>query len=365
MMLNTDYENANTTTGNGQRGKLLLDATKQFCHRMNNNKQSDKDQFIKLFYSLVADTEHSTRKIISSILARHCYTPRPIAYYLAMEDPDIATPFLLISPVLWERDLIQLISKLKPSSLTVIARRADITKKLAKELISRGDKTVCKMLSQNTSFKPDQQMSDDMELILSGNLSEPQTEIAAEIARADARNELLKLASIGSNIKRKSKLPSKVSADKIISKPFADRMLELAELKEVQKIASAIALRIEISVDNISKLMTHENGTSFIIFLKGLNFSRFQASRLLLLVNKQVARNNVEFTNSMEQFDRFSIVQCQDMMKNLGAKNIASSETSNNDYQVREALSNAGFERRQQIFARPSPALFGTKRKAG
>ena len=172
----------------------MLDATKQFCLRLNNNKQSDKDQYVKLFYSLIAHTDFATRKTISSILARHCYTPRPIAYYLAMEDAEIAAPFLLISPVLWERDLIQLIAKLNSSSLTIIARRADITRNIARELISHGDKTVCNMLSLNGLLKPDKQMTRDLDLVLSDKGSGTQTNGASEEVRMDARNELLKLA---------------------------------------------------------------------------------------------------------------------------------------------------------------------------
>ncbi len=358
-----------TVNGSGRRGKLLLDATKQFCLCLNNNKQSDKDQYVKLFYSLIAHTDFATRKTISSILARHCYTPRPIAYYLAMEDAEIAAPFLLISPVLWERDLIQLIAKLNSSSLTIIARRADITRNIAKELISHGDKTVCNMLSLNGLLKPDKQMTRDLDLVLSDKGSGTQTNGASEEVRMDARNELLKLAGATGKFGRdgENSVQKQVAKThpKIDSLPFAEQILALAELKETQKIAIAIASRIEISSDNISKLLSHENGTSLIIFLKGMNFSRSQASRLLLLVNKRVARNITEFTGSMKQFDRFSVVQCQDLMRNLGAKNVAGQNANNDDRENRVALNKASFERRQQIFARPSSPLFGTKRKAG
>ncbi len=358
----------NTIAGSGRRGKLLLDATKQFCLRLNNNKRSDKDQYVKLFYSLVSHTDFATRKTISSILARHCYTPRPIAYYLAMEDAKIAAPFLLISPVLWERDLIQLIGKLNSSSLTIIARRADITRNIARELISHGDKTVCNMLSLNGSLKLDKEMARDLDLVLSDKGSNTQAKIASDEVRMDARNELLKLAGaigkFGRDDKNSVQKQKTKTTSKINSLPFAEQMLELAELKEVQKIASAIASRIEISTDNISKLLSHENGTSLIIFLKGMNFTRSQASRLLLLVNKLVARNITEFSNSMKQFDRFSVIQCQDMMRNLGAKNVAGQNANNSDHLNREALNKASFERRQQISAKPSSPLFGTKRKA-
>ena len=364
MMPTANINTYNTTVESGRRGKLLLDATKQFCIRIN-NKQSDKDQYVKLFYSLVGHTDFATRKTISSVLARYCYTPRSIAYYLAMEETEIAAPFLLISPVLWERDLIQLIKKLNTSSLTIIARRADITGKIAKELISREDKSVCNMLLQNRSLKIDKQMKIELDVILSGDSNIVQNNTAPEEARENARNELLKLAGAIGKFGRKNKLPVQKPKEKPTEQPFAEQMLKLAELKEVHKIASAIASRIEISVDNTSKLLSHENGTSLIIFLKGLNFSRSQASRLLLLVNKQVARNITEFTNSMKQFDRFSVVQCQDMMRNLGAKNVANQKIENGDYQNREALNRAAFERRRQITSRYSPTLFGPKRKAG
>ena len=72
----------------------ILRSPNDFCNSKTYGPTIEIDQFTKLFYSLIGDTDTASKKLISSKLARNHNTPRPIAYYLAMEPIVVAAPTL-------------------------------------------------------------------------------------------------------------------------------------------------------------------------------------------------------------------------------------------------------------------------------
>lgn len=359
-----EQQNANDSQ---RRGQILLDATIQFSNQRGKDDVAGADKYSKIFYSLIGDTNVQTRKLISSHLARNPYTPRPIAYYLAMEPVEIAGPFLLISPALWERDLIQLIDKVGPENLAVIARRSDINARVAQALVARGDKRSCLVLGRNPILK-----LNSINLTNGSDNSLP-TPISGETFQKgeadlrDAKRELMEMASQSGKLGRNSTRPENpITLKAQQSTSIAKRLLAHAKSNKPEMVAREIAVEIHMSERNINKLVTHESSASLVVFLKGLHLSRTDTSQLLLLVNKRVGRNIAEFTSSMEQYDRFSISQCHDIMKNLGAKKLPEErEGSLQSSQQVSQMDDVIQARRRQISSNQAPPMFGALRKAG
>ncbi len=382
----TEAEIHPATAGHEFRADLLLDATVQFCISQPKQRNNGSDQFKKLFYSLIGYTNNLVKKLISCRLACNQNTPRSIAYYLAMEKIDIAAPMLLISPVFWETDLIRLVKKLDLPYLSIIARRSDVTMRVAQVLIEHGDDNTRRILLANPAAKLNaiRNTGANIGVNLDGKQQSTSyqpptdnetfaTEIKVEIKvenKAEDRQtlvqQLLKLA----NVNEKGIRP--VQENKTINnqdtrpeKSIGTRLLSHAKAKDYRQVIKVISQQIGMDIEKVEKIVLHENPSSLAIFLKGLGVSAPEASVLLVELNKSVARNIAELASCMEQFNRFSIPQCCDIMRNLGAKlpKIEGDDTSR-DYN-NTVLSNAVSARRRQIFATPAPVLFGSKSKTG
>lgn len=353
-------QNHSQFEGNAHRAKLLLEATGDFCNSKSYGPTIATNQFTKLFYSLIGDTDTASKKLISSQLARNHNTPRPIAYYLAMEPIDVAAPMLLISPVFWQTDLIQLSKKLEPESLAILARRSDITPPVAQSLAEHGDQKTRQLLSVNPAA-------------MLNAVRNPQKPVASENVVEDAdtgqienlKQELLDLVNTGG--KGNKNLSVNASDDNHAGKrepQIGERLLAHIKAGEIHLIAREISDQIEMDVDKVNKIVMHENATSLAIFLKGLDVSSSQASELFLGLNNSLTDNRSELDFCMGQFDKFSTSQCRDIMRNLGAKLATVGEDEKLPANPANQLDDAVKARRRQIYKSHAPVLFGNQRKA-
>lgn len=121
-------------------------------------------------------------------LAPHPAVPRALALYLATAPLSLAGPFLRLSPVLTEDDLIDLARQAAPSHLAAIAARRDVSPGLAKriaELVHRRQET-----GDSTDF-PHERATDSGEEVTApaddiGTAPEPEAEFPAEAAPLEA-----------------------------------------------------------------------------------------------------------------------------------------------------------------------------------
>ncbi|MCF6320985.1 MAG: DUF2336 domain-containing protein [Rhizobiaceae bacterium] len=354
-------ENSN---GCERRGNLLLESTIQFCNDCKHRYSNENEIFTKLFYSLIGDTKAATKIKISAHLARNIRTPRPIAYYFAIEPIEIAAPFLLISPVFWERDLLQLVEKLSTPYLAILARRSDISSRLAQALISRGDKLVCQILSKNPVLKlnsvklPTRALSPlDHDDTAHSNKS---------ISFSKSGSELLKLAGINNNLanETQSRSQGQPHATHLMS-VFYERILKHARAKQYHALAREIGNKIGMSVVDVEKIVRHENSASLAIFLKGLNVPRSDVSQILLLVNQRTGKNIADFTGSIARYDELSVAECMDIMKNLGARNLDFKKNPPAAVPRDTVLNSATTARRTQILNTRPKMTYREQQKAG
>lgn len=357
MNSNRHCLNYTGTEEQNRRGTLLLEATKQFCNERQHNKPDAANQFKQLFYSLINETSVEMRKLISSRLARNPFTPRTVAYCLAMDVLEVAAPFLLISPVLWEKDLLQLVEKLDVSYLSIVARRSDVTPRIAQALTNRGDKLTCQILIRNpvlnlNRIQSVQSQSDKISSV-------PKTQDS--IANPKSSAELLELANASGKIGRKN-TPSVDHSDQ--SKTIFHRLMAHAKSGSTTQFAQVISDAIDMPLYGIEKIVRHKNSSSLAIFLRGMNFSRAEASQIIIANNNQAAKNISGLTDLMEQFSRRTVAQCQQIMRELGAKKQFLKSDHRPVQDVEAKIENAVANRRQVILTK-APRLFGDRRKTG
>jgi len=352
-----------TPPHNAHRARILYDATIQFCAQQGRKKIEGTEEYKTLFNSFIKDVDHRTKKLISSHLARNRATPRSIAYYLALETIEIAAPFLLMSQVFWERDIMQMMHKLSNSHLLIIARRSDITPAIAGVLMARGDNLINQVLSKNPTLRLNHvAQGKNITPTYQFEAEEPDRQTPAEMPQKPV-NELLELAQLAFKGKRKQnnnggeKPPNRQS-------PIVVRMLAHANLRNRVMVARELADHIGMSFEKVEKIVYHENCESLVLFLKGINFSQNEAAQLLKNLHNNVADNPALLERFMGLYNRFSTSQCRDVMKNLGAKNLLNTPAHQPQAPDQPTLNQAVAARQRQITQHQGPTLFGTERRS-
>ncbi len=365
MTFKIETENTSTAANSEHRARLLYDATIQFGTRQGRERVSGADQYKELFYSFIDDIDHKTKKLISSHLARNHNTPRSIAYYMALESIDVAAPFLLISKVFWERDFLQLIDKVGTSHLLIIARRSDITPRIAETLVARNNKLINQVLSKNPALGLNEyaggMRTDQSRIIDDGAIGEsianPKTESPA--------GKLLKLAQLAGKQKdRRNVEATNQTTAQEQQQSIGERLLKHAKSNDRSLVTREIAEHIGMEVDQVERIVMHENCQSFVVFLKGLELSQKETSQLLIMLNYSVAKNISQLNQCIETFDRLTISQCRDIMKNLGAKKLSDIQDYQSHMPVDTALNKAIAVRRRQIVKSRGPIMFGKHRQS-
>ncbi len=359
MTFKLETKNASTTADSEHRSRILYDATIQFCARQGRDRISGAEQYKKLFNTLIDGIDVKTKKLISSHLARNCNTPRSIAYYLAMEPIDIAAPFLLISKVFWERDLLQLADKLGSSQLLILARRSDITPLVAGVLIARDDKLINQVLSKNPTLRLHEHAT-EMRTDQSVNIAEEATVVHSVAPKSESpAGELLKLAQLAGKGK---------NTDQVIGygdqHPIGDRLLKHAKSNNRALIAREIAEHIGMEFEPVEKIVMHKNCQSLVLFLKGLELTKRETSQLLVMLNYSVAQNISQLNQCLEHYDSFTTSQCRDVMRNLGARKLSDKQDHQSEIPDNTALNNAIAVRRRQIVKSQAPVMFGKQRQS-
>lgn len=105
-----------------RQAAILRDATREFS-LLRRPEQAEIIRYKELFYQLIDRLEKSERRLISAMLARSAFTPRPVGLYFAQDALEVAAPFLLFSPVLNDLDLRAIAQKKGQLYANVIAKR--------------------------------------------------------------------------------------------------------------------------------------------------------------------------------------------------------------------------------------------------
>jgi uncharacterized protein (DUF2336 family) len=98
---------------------------------------------------LLDDPSPLVRRALAEVFASSRKAPRVVVHALAADQPDIAMPLLARSPLLLERDLVDLIATSQPEAQVAIAGRTVLPRSLAAAIAEVGSAEACLTLVEN------------------------------------------------------------------------------------------------------------------------------------------------------------------------------------------------------------------------
>ncbi len=102
-----------------------------------------------IFHLMVKDVEVSVRKALAESVALAADMPKSIAKALASDVASVALPFLEVSNILDDDDLIDIVRTKPLTYANAIASRAKVSTKVSDALVDTGDKVVVERLVRN------------------------------------------------------------------------------------------------------------------------------------------------------------------------------------------------------------------------
>ncbi|WP_025898267.1 DUF2336 domain-containing protein [Sneathiella glossodoripedis] len=119
-------------------------------HSFTDKERQEAEQIFRL---LVSDAEVLVRQTLAETLKSLPELPHDIAYSLANDISDVATPMLSFSEALSDDDLAEIISSKSSEHQAAIAGRANVSEAISDKLADTGNEDVVATLMQNDTAK--------------------------------------------------------------------------------------------------------------------------------------------------------------------------------------------------------------------
>lgn len=103
----------------------------------------------EIFLTLAAQAERDVRKLLSESLSRVDWAPRALINVLALDEIEIARPVLANSPILQDEDLLRVLVEATLEHQIEVARRPNLTGRVADAIIDRGEPATMTALASN------------------------------------------------------------------------------------------------------------------------------------------------------------------------------------------------------------------------
>ncbi|KQY91302.1 DUF2336 domain-containing protein [Brevundimonas sp. Root1423] len=103
----------------------------------------------EIFLTLARQAEREVRKVLSEKLAHADWAPAALVNVLALDEIEIARPVLASSPILQDDDLLRVMVEASLEHQIAIARRPQISGRVADAVIERGEPAVLTALATN------------------------------------------------------------------------------------------------------------------------------------------------------------------------------------------------------------------------
>lgn len=103
----------------------------------------------EIFLTLARQAERQVRKVLSEKLAHADWAPAALVNVLALDEIEIARPVLAASPILQDDDLLRVMIEASLEHQIAIARRPQISGRVADAVIERGEPAVLTALATN------------------------------------------------------------------------------------------------------------------------------------------------------------------------------------------------------------------------
>ncbi|NBB50793.1 DUF2336 domain-containing protein [Rhizobium sp. CRIBSB] len=105
----------------------------------------------EIFLVLARQAERDVRKILSERLAHADWAPRALVNVLALDEIEIARPIIAASPILQDEDLLKILLEATIDHQIEVARRPQLSGRVADAIIDRGEPASLTALAGNTT----------------------------------------------------------------------------------------------------------------------------------------------------------------------------------------------------------------------
>ncbi len=289
-------------------GDILVDQMQTFS-LMRRPRVSDIVTIKEMFYSLIAKADSNQRRKISNALGQNSYVPRQLALFMALQPIEIATPVLLCSPVLGERDFLAVLNKCDKSHAYIIARRYDLSVRVINRLLSLDDNTCSleKILRKNESAREKFKRA-SMPNITPTTASVSHLQKARQATKAvekiyNRNEDLLKVARIG----KEKKAPTRQNdPDRQTFKPaaFGQRLIALLHESNHDGFADEIKVACGLNRKLVTQYVAEANAGTLASLLFLLRVPHYTSARVLLLICPKVGRDHSVFIRIMKEFSK-------------------------------------------------------------
>jgi len=281
-------------------GKLLLGQVQNFS-LLARPRMADIHALKEFFYSLIGKTDADYRRQISILLSQNAYTPRQIAIFLALDPIAVATPILLYSPILGEKDFLNILERTGDDHAFVIAQRRSLPKRVLAVLQTKINARSTPLSGQ--ANRPQKQTV----IAASKELNAEQTGSSATTARLtprrDASSELLALAGKGGKLGT-SKPRRNVSENPVNLRMLTNSLLTAARTQQFWQFSNAIERTCKLNAGHVRKLIEDKNAGNLATLFCALSLPEAVAGRLLLLLCPMVGRNHKIFQKIMHEYKK-------------------------------------------------------------
>jgi len=323
-----------------KKGQLLIECTREFT-QIKRPQQSEVQQFKELFYQLVGQLSVPDRRLMSAMLARQNFTPRPIALYFAHDLLEIAAPFLLFSPVLTDLDLQVIASKKGSSFIDVIKKR-----NLPMEPFTAAKLNNAPVLNRDSdlsTLKPAKSPVTVEQTNRPGTEPSSQTDQApmlkAEKVFAPAKplsgEEIVALASVGGRL-GKSETPKPVPDTRIyrnhdnpaeaersfdtLPKRETAELLKLARNRDHEGFAKLVEDICGLGTTATLRLIRVSGSSEMLYLIKALGIASPKDMQLALLLSPSTGRSIVQFNDAKTLMSDIDTGICRMIFNEIGAR---------------------------------------------
>lgn len=342
-----------SAAAHARKAELLSEATRQFCS-LNRPGKAEITQFKEFFYQLIDGCGKAERRKLAVALSSNPYVPRPIIFYLAMDDKEVAAPVLLFSQVLNEADIVILSERLAVDHLQVLCRRDDLTPRSASALIANGGPGAAAILARNANTAQFTVAGlVDRKAEVESNPGESQV---AETEKP-VGEELVSMARRGGRLGRHAPSERIQMVDKAIAKTATDaemarRLIEAARTGQRRHVAQLIAATAGCPVRSVANLLEEPTVEAVCVLLKGIGIDSLSASQLLLLLVPETGRSNESLAQAVGVFRRLNSEECREFVRMLGGIVPTPPAATAEDG---DAFARAIADRRREVARPPAP----------
>jgi len=329
-------ENPEPARPASRKAALLAQATREFSATPRPSP-ADIARYKEFFYQMIDGCGPVERRALAASLGINPYVPRPIVFYLAIDEKDVAAPILLFSPAINEADIGPLSARLSLEHLLILCRRADLTPASAEVLMTNGGQPAARVLSRNFATaafpavqaamasereagKParEEPAAEAAQPPAAGTRDHPSARrLAAAGLAAGLHSELVDLAGRGGRLGRAR--PQAAPATAPASGPdsnwtpqqaLAARLLSAARRKDRHALAEALAQAARLPLSAVERVLASPNAEIVCVLLKGVGVEDPPASQIAVMLAPESAGKSDALAAAASLFRRLDAGHC-------------------------------------------------------